>query len=110
MTAPAPAHRYVPPLHMYPFDELERMSPKIPIWNFRITKTSLEANHDTITAKVRGLDTPTCPEHWRKCFVKKFSSSHFEFSWEDDPSKCKCFETFEELMAFVKTVTSETKL
>ena len=65
---------------------------------------------ERLTVKVRGIHRPTCPEDWRKGFVKKFSSSHFEFSWEDDPSKCKCFKTFDELMTFLKTVTSGTKL
>ena len=98
--------------YMFSFDELCSLSPEKGAWNFCTTATNgvWGANHDTVTVKVRGLDTPTCPEDWKKSFVKKFSSSHFEFSWEDDPSKCKCFETFDELMAFVKTVTSETQL
>lgn len=65
---------------------------------------------EILTVKVRGIHRPTCPEDWRKGFVKKFSSSHFEFSWEDDPSKCKTFATFGELVAFLKNVTSGTQL
>lgn len=92
--------------------EIYSLSPEKPMWNFRTTATdgALGTNHETLTVKVCGIDRPTCPEDWKKGFVKKFLSSHFEFSWEDDPSKCKCFETFDELMAFVKTVTSKTQL
>ena len=90
--------------------EVHKLFPNDLKWNFRITNCVLRANHEMMTAKVRGLDRPTCLEDWKKGFVKKFSSSHFEFSWEDNPSKCKCFETFDDLMSFVETVTSETKL
>ena len=98
--------------YTFSFDEVNKLSPDKLMWNFCITKTdgALGANHETMTAKVCGIHRPTCPEDWKKGFVKKFSSSHFEFSWEDNPSKCKCFETFDKLMTFVKTVTSETQL
>lgn len=105
---------YVPKFMKYTFsmDEIGVLSPDKLMWNFRARTTdgALGANHETVTAKVCGIHRPTCPEDWRKGFVKKFSSSHFEFLWEDDPSKCKTFATFGELMTFLKTVTSGTKL
>lgn len=109
-----PLKVYVPEFmkHTFSTNELYKLSPDKSMRSFRTTKTdgALGKNHETVTAKVCGIHRPTCPEDWRKGFVKKFSSTHFEFSWEDDPSKCKCFETFDELMTFLETVTSETQL
>ena len=113
MAQQQPQQPHIPTFFQYTFSSGEMMIlvPENPEWNIRIglTDGAIGAQCETIRCKIKGHDRPTCEKDWRKATLKKFSSSHFEFAWEGN-STCKKFTSFDDLVAFLHSVTSVTAL